>query len=258
MPEPTSEEVTIVVPCRNEEATLEKVIRECWETCSPKMQVRFLAVDDDSDDGTPAILSKLARSMPLKVVRNDSPLGFGGALTKGISLVSTPWVAFNDADGQYYPEDLNRLFEARDGADRMITGWRVRRADPKIRTFISLIFQIMNRVAFRLRMKDITTSLKLGRTDRVQEIAPQVVFMNGSFWTEFMVRWVNAGYSYREVQIRHKPRANNVRSKVFETGRIGRLVLHQFVGFFRLFTAIRGSRVEGSPLSTANRVQSSK
>jgi glycosyltransferase involved in cell wall biosynthesis len=233
--------ITIVIPSRDESSTLEKVLRECWETCKNSLDIRMLVVDDASEDETRAVLEKLSSILPLKIVRNDIPLGFGGSLKRGISLVETPWVTFTDGDDQYDPRDILRLFEARGGPNKIITGWRVRRADPPIRTFISIIFMIMNRIAFGLHMKDVTTSLKLGPTRAIQKIAPDVVFMNGSFWTEFMVRWRHAGLSIFEVPITHKPR-RNYRSRVFEAGHIGRVIVHQFVGLMRLMHTVNASK----------------
>jgi glycosyltransferase involved in cell wall biosynthesis len=233
------DEITVVVPSRNEASTLEKVLRECWEDCHSQLDLKILVVDDASDDETPQILGRLSKEIPMKVVHNPTPLGFGGALKKGISQVDTPWVTFIDGDNQYDPKDILRLFTSRKGTNTIITGWRFRRADPAIRTFISIIFMIMNRIAFGLHMKDVTTSLKLGPTVSIQKIAPQVTFMNGSFWTEFMVRWRHAGLSFVEVPISHRPR-RSYRSRVFEAGHVGRVIVHQFVGLVRLFHDIRG------------------
>ena len=205
----------------------------CWALRPRKIGLRFIVLDDNSTDDTPTILSGLAEELPVTVIRHDCSLGFGGSLRDGIARAETPWLLFVDADAQYSPEDIRDFLAYPRDSLTLLSGWRRHRADPLIRIFISLVFRIMNRVAFGVRMKDITSSLKLVPTAQAKEVAAQIRYMNGSFWSEFMVRWAGSGYTWKEVQIEHLPRKGS-RSKVFEPGQIGRLIVHQFVGFLKL------------------------
>lgn len=238
---------TIVIPSRNEDQFIASVIRDCWAMRPRNAQIHFLIMDDASSDGTSELLKLLAADLPIGVIRHETPMGFGGSIRDGIRHVDTPWVLLVDADAQYEPADVSRFLSVPRVPLTMVSGWRKHRADPLIRIFISLAFRLMNRIAFDLRMKDITSSLKLLPTEQAKEISRRVKYMNGSFWSEFMVRWTRAGYQWTELRIDHLPRVGS-RSKVFATGEVGRLVVHQFVGFLRLLREL--SLADGDAVSS--------
>ncbi len=95
----------VLIPARDEEATILQVIRGCREFLpgSP-----ILVVDDGSRDATP----RLARRAGARVVSHAFGMGYGAALQtgymyalrKGFSLVVQL-----DADGQHEPGDLPKL-----------------------------------------------------------------------------------------------------------------------------------------------------
>jgi glycosyltransferase involved in cell wall biosynthesis len=70
--------------------------------------VACVVVDDHSDDGTGA----LAEAAGARVVRNGGPGGLGAAVRLGLRDAvehGAAAVAFCDADGEYAPEELERL-----------------------------------------------------------------------------------------------------------------------------------------------------
>ncbi len=228
---------TVIIPSRNEAKDLSAVISGIWAMRPRTAQLKFLVLDDASTDLTPSMLEELSAEVPLRIIRHPESVGFGGALARGIQEADTPWLLFVDADAQYDAEDVKRFLTMPRDIPMLVSGWRVRRADPFVRIFISIVFQTMNRLGFGLRMKDITSSLKLMPSAPAKEIARRVRYMNGSFWSEFMVRWKTAGYTWTEVPIRHYPRRDS-KSKVFAPGHLGRLLVHQGVGFLRLLREV--------------------
>ncbi|MEM9499811.1 MAG: glycosyltransferase [Pseudomonadota bacterium] len=86
----SSDPVTILIPARNEAATIARVIDRFsglpWAS-------EVLVVDNGSEDGTGAA----ARSAGARVVHEDRP-GMGEAVRTGLAAARTPWVMKVDAD----------------------------------------------------------------------------------------------------------------------------------------------------------------
>ncbi len=69
--------VTILVPARNEERSIERCVRSLLAQRYPRDRVRVLAIDDRSSDATPAILARLASEDDRLVVLHGQPLPAG-------------------------------------------------------------------------------------------------------------------------------------------------------------------------------------
>jgi hypothetical protein len=107
--------VSVVVPCRDEAATLERAMRSLLAQDLPGLQI--VAVDDRSSDGTGAILARLAAADPrLEVVRVDAlPEGWLGknhACDAGARRARGAWLLFTDADVVFAPDALRRALAA--------------------------------------------------------------------------------------------------------------------------------------------------
>jgi dolichol-phosphate mannosyltransferase len=107
--------VTLVVPCFQEEAALER-----FAALLPRLDADALVfVDDGSHDATPARLAALARAdARVRVVTHPANRGVGAAMRTGLAAVTEGIAVVYDADRTYPPEDIARLVAlVRAGAD---------------------------------------------------------------------------------------------------------------------------------------------
>jgi glycosyltransferase involved in cell wall biosynthesis len=113
--------VSIIVPARNEEANIERLVR----SLAAQQGVReILVVDDQSEDKTREILEALRAEAPLlRILRTGLlPEGWLGK-TYAVSLAAREaagdWLLFTDADTEHLPGSLAALLELaeREGAD---------------------------------------------------------------------------------------------------------------------------------------------
>ncbi len=98
--------VSIVVPARNEERSIEACVRSLL--AQRWLDFEVIVVDDRSDDATPAILARLAiEDDRLRVVRGQPlPEGWVGkpwALQQGAAVARGSWILFTDADSEHEP-----------------------------------------------------------------------------------------------------------------------------------------------------------
>jgi glycosyltransferase involved in cell wall biosynthesis len=113
--------VSILVPARNEEANIERLVR----SLAAQRGVReILIVDDQSEDRTREILEAMKAEVPLlRVLPIDSlPEGWLGknyAASVGAREAAGDWLLFTDADTEHLPGSLAALLELaeREGAD---------------------------------------------------------------------------------------------------------------------------------------------
>ena len=109
--------VSIVVPARNEERSIERCVRSLL--AQEWLYFEVIVVDDCSDDATPEILARLAREDPrLRVLRGAAlPEGWVGkpwALHQGASAARGEWLLFTDADSTHAPAGVaSSVFFAR-------------------------------------------------------------------------------------------------------------------------------------------------
>jgi glycosyltransferase involved in cell wall biosynthesis len=103
-------EISAIIPARNEEATIEATLRSL--ACQAEIG-EIMAVNDQSTDGTEAILDRLAKTIPkLKVIRSDAlPDGWVGknhAAWIGAREAKSEWLLFTDADTEHRPVAAKR------------------------------------------------------------------------------------------------------------------------------------------------------
>jgi glycosyltransferase involved in cell wall biosynthesis len=98
--------VDVVLPVHNGAATLEDSIDSILtQTVS---NIRVLIVDDGSVDGTPSILAAVAARDSRVLVLTKPNGGLVDALNLGLSHVSAPFIARQDADDRSFPDRFAR------------------------------------------------------------------------------------------------------------------------------------------------------
>jgi dolichol-phosphate mannosyltransferase len=102
--------LTVVVPCYNEERTLVKCIERVLQIEDANLSLELIVVDDYSRDDSYAIALELAKShRQIRTIRHEKNMGKGAALRTGFKLATGHFVAVQDADLEYDPQDLKRL-----------------------------------------------------------------------------------------------------------------------------------------------------
>jgi glycosyltransferase involved in cell wall biosynthesis len=211
-PAPTSARVprlSYFFPAHNEEANLEGLVDEALETL-PTLAESFeiIAVDDGSKDGTPSLADALAARHPdiVRVVHHPTNLGYGAALRSGFAASRYELVAFTDGDRQFKVADIGRLTARLAEADApdVVVGYRIKRADPLVRTLYARAYRLANRIFFGLKVTDVDCACKLFRREALEGLR---VESGGAFFSaEMVIKLRAAGRSVVEVGVPHYPR----------------------------------------------------
>ena len=111
------DELSIVIPAKNEAATVGTLVREILALC-PGAEV--LVVNDGSTDDTASV----AADAGARVINQLNSLGNGAAIKLGARKARGKVLVFMDADGQHKPEDIPRLLRRIDDGFDMVIGAR--------------------------------------------------------------------------------------------------------------------------------------
>jgi glycosyltransferase involved in cell wall biosynthesis len=203
------ERLSYFFPAHNEAANLEGMVEEALATL-PSLADTFeiIAVDDGSRDATASIAEALAERHPdmVRLVRHPVNLGYGAALRSGFAAARYELIAFTDGDRQFKVADLGALtarLAATDSPD-VVVGFRIKRADPLVRTLYARAYRLANRILFGLRVTDVDCACKLFRRSALEALC---VESGGAFFSaELLIKLQAAGASVVEVGVSHYPR----------------------------------------------------
>jgi glycosyltransferase involved in cell wall biosynthesis len=194
-------------PAHNESANLRGLVEEALATL-PSLAETFeiIIVNDGSRDDTGPIADELAAAHPeVRAVHHPTNLGYGAALRSGFAAARHEHLAFTDGDRQFKVADLRRLIDrlAAGGADAVV-GYRIRRADPLVRTVYAKLYRLANRIFFGLAVRDVDCACKLFTRASLEGVN---VESGGAFFSaELLIKLMARGRRLAEVGVPHYPR----------------------------------------------------
>lgn len=197
----------VLVATYNEAGNLPHLVKAIRESVP---EATLVIVDDNSPDGSPAMLEEMARADEglRPIIRKDKD-GYGGAMLAGFKAVlemGAEQIATLDADFSHDPARLPDMFAALDGADvaigsRYSGGVRVLNWHPS-RLLLSLFANRYVRAILNLPADDATSGYRAYRRQALEKVLAAGVRSKGySFLVEVLYRLVKAGCSVVEVPI---------------------------------------------------------
>ncbi|PEG39761.1 glycosyltransferase [Mycolicibacterium agri] len=195
-------DVTVVLPCLNEAASLPGVLAAVPSGYSA------LVVDNNSTDGT----ADVARRHGAAVVSERRP-GYGSAVHAGVEAATTPIVAVIDADGSLDPAELPALVDEVDRGADMAIGRR--RPVPGLRwpwhaRLGTAVVCWRLRSRYGLPVHDIAP-MRVARRDALLGLG--IADRRAGYPVELMVRAAKAGWTVVERDVPYGPRTGG-KSKV--------------------------------------------
>ena len=107
-------DLSIIVPAYNEEKSIRKSITNLLDVFK-KSQISFelIIINDGSQDNTLEIIERfkaLYSEYDIYVLNNKKNLGKSASLNKGFKIAKGNFTAIHDADLEYNPTDLLKMF----------------------------------------------------------------------------------------------------------------------------------------------------
>jgi len=160
--------LSAVLPAYNEEENIETATRRMVEALRSLdlADWEVIVVDDGSVDRTAEIADRLAGEDPdhIRVFHHDPNRGYAEALKTGFTNARHQLIFYTDSDNQFDVREITSLLPLIEGAD-IVNGFRIYRFDPLTRLVLSWGFNLLVRIIFRIKVRDIDCAFKLFRRE---------------------------------------------------------------------------------------------
>jgi glycosyltransferase involved in cell wall biosynthesis len=238
---PVNPELSVVIPIRNEAASLVELHRELTETLTAwGRPYEVLLVDDGSTDESFAILSRLHMQDPyLRVIRFRRNFGQTAAFAAGFERARGRIIVTSDGDLQNDPRDIPKMVELLDRGHDIVCGWRKVRKDAFVsRRLPSMVANRIISIATGVHLHDYGCSLKVFRAEVVKPLK-----LYGEMHRFLPAIASEQGVSIAEVVVNHRERRHG-RSK-YGIGRTIRVLLDLLTVKFLLSYSTRPVQIFG-------------
>ena len=199
--------ISVVLPALNEEENIETAARRVVEVLESLefKDWEVIIVDDGSTDRTGEIADLIAGKDPvhIRVFHHNPNRGYAEALKTGFTNGRYQLLFYTDSDNQFDVRELTNLLPLIEDAD-IVNGFRIYRFDPLTRLVLSWGFNLIVRIVFRIKVRDIDCAFKLFR----REVFDKVQIESRKFFVDAEVLAKARYYGFRmvEVGVRHYPR----------------------------------------------------
>jgi glycosyltransferase involved in cell wall biosynthesis len=167
------------------------VIRRALAEGLPEEQVEVIVISDGSIDETAEQLLAARGDVGFRLIHYDRNLGKGYAVKAGALASRGEWVALIDADLDLDPASVPSYLEVarREDLDFAIGSKRHRESVvhyPRSRRIASWAYQQLNRLLFRLDVRDTQVGLKVFHRRVVDEVVPLLLVKQFAFDLELL------------------------------------------------------------------------
>jgi glycosyltransferase involved in cell wall biosynthesis len=198
-------QLSVVIPVRNEAASLEELHRELTETLDRfGHSYEIIIVDDGSSDRSFEILTRLqALDRRLRVIRFRRNFGQTAAFSAGFAYARGRLIATSDGDLQNDPRDIPSMIrKLEDEQLDIVCGWRKDRKDAFLSRLVpSMIANRLISWATGVQLHDYGCSLKVFRADVVKPLK-----LYGEMHRFIPAIASEQGVSIAEVAVNHRAR----------------------------------------------------
>lgn len=197
----------VITPTFNEKENIERLIGAVMQLDG---SIELLIIDDNSPDGTAAIVEGLMQSEPrLHIIKRAGKMGLGSAYVTGFKYAlqnGYDYILEMDADFSHNPNDIPRLLEAAKDNDLVIGSRYCNGINiinwPIERLMISYFASKYVRVITGMPIKDPTGGFKCFRRQVLEKIDLDNIHSEGySFQIEMNYKAWMKGFKLKEVSI---------------------------------------------------------
>jgi glycosyltransferase involved in cell wall biosynthesis len=209
--------VSVVIPCLNEEGTIERCVRRALEVLDEHgILGEVIVSDNDSEDQSPRLAAEAGA-----IVVHEPERGYGSAYMAGFAVAKGRYILMADADLTYDFEEIPRFLAELDRGADMVIGNRMKNihpgAMPWLHRYIGnpLLSGFLN-LLFRTGVDDAHCGMRAVRRDRLAQLDLRTTGME--FASEMVIRAAKEHLVLRQFSIEYHPREGESKLSSFRDG----------------------------------------
>lgn len=207
-------EVSVVIPCYNEEKNIEKCIEKSFIAFQKlRIEGEIIVVDNNSTDNS----AEIARKAGAKVVFCEQ-VGYGNALRCGFKAASGKYIIMGDGDDSYDFLEILGFYHAISITNSdMVTGTRFKGtihkgAMPFLHRYLGTpVLTFILNLLYKTNLSDSQCGMRMFKRDCLEKIEFKTTGME--FASELFVQFARHGFSIMEIPIDLYP-VHNRKSKL--------------------------------------------
>ncbi len=211
-------ELSVVIPCRNEELAIEECIRRVKEVFKKNhINGEIIIVDNASSDNSRSIAESEGA-----IVVEEKRIGYGYALKKGFSIAKGSYVIIGDADCSYDFLEIPRLFSELKKGYEMVIGNRFKGnikpgAMPFLHRYVgNPMISFLIRRLFRVNVYDTQSGFRGFSKDALKKLNLRQNDM--SIASEMIIKAAKLKLKIKEVPINYYKRVGESKLKTLKHG----------------------------------------
>jgi len=225
-----SESISLVIPVYNEEENIKKVVPDGLSMLSQLARdFEIIIVESGSADNTGAVVDQFAQENErIRVIHQETKLGLGSALKAGFGAARFEYIFYIDGDNPFRMSEFIRGFPLLQEAD-IVCGHRTNRQDPPLRALYSKGFNLLMRILFGVKVRDVQIGFKMMRKSIFQRVklTTDSMFIDA----ELLIKAQKAGYRITELGVEYLGKPSGKSSVTFrEVLKIARDLLWLKIG----------------------------
>lgn len=203
--------LSIIIPCFNEEKTIELILKKILKLTNINKQI--IVVNDASTDKSLYLINKFGSKIDI-VINHKYNLGKGSCIKSAKKKVKGDIVMIQDADLEYNPKDYKKLINPIINNKHLVVyGSRVLNKDRfdnlnnfthSIRIFANYTLTLINNIINNQDLTDAHTCYKVFNIHVFKKI--KLIENDFAFCPEVTTKISNLGYKIHEVPINYKGR----------------------------------------------------
>jgi glycosyltransferase involved in cell wall biosynthesis len=210
-------DVTVVIPCLNEEDNIEACVQRAHEVMTERgIRGEVVVADNASEDHS----AELAAAAGARVVR-EPRRGYGSAYLAGFAAARGRYIVMADADLTYDFGDIPRFVEQLDAGAELVMGDRMDNIHPGAMPWLHryvgnpVLTGVLN-LFFRTGVKDAHCGMRALRRDVLPRLDLRATGME--FASEMVIRAAKVDLDIREFPIEYRPRGGESKLSSFRDG----------------------------------------
>jgi len=202
--------ISLIVPIYNEGETIKNVLKKLSALNFNKMEKEIIVVNDGSTDRTREILERLqVAGYKLQVVHHKENQGKGAAVRTGLKEVTGEVIVIQDADLEYNPEELEKLFlPITQNNAKIVYGSRFLRKNPTLYLHYywgNKLLSFLISFLYGQKVTDAYTCYKMLQKNVLKNIS--LKSKRFEFEAEITCKLLKEGYKIHEIPISYQPRS---------------------------------------------------